>query len=175
MNIDGKAYRTIWVAADGWSVEIIDQTRLPHELVIVALKTAEDAARAIKTMGFTRLGLVKPGRLAVPEHEMAVKMAVKSWVTHPLMETDTGRVQIHGVAFGGINAVAQVEVSTDGGQSWQEARFLGPDLGRFAWRPFVLPARSSTAYPGTISPAKPAAAATSCSRGPKRRRPSIRS
>lgn len=37
------------------------------------------AARAIKTMGFTQLALVKPGRLAVPEHEMAVKMAVKSW------------------------------------------------------------------------------------------------
>ena len=36
-------------------------------------------ARAIKTMGFTQLTLVKPGRLAVPEHEMAFKMAVKSW------------------------------------------------------------------------------------------------
>ena len=37
------------------------------------------AARAIKTMGITRLALVKPGRLAVPEHEMAYKMAVKAW------------------------------------------------------------------------------------------------
>src|SRR6476659_267843 len=37
------------------------------------------AARAIKTMGITSLALVKPGRLAVPEHEMALKMAVKSW------------------------------------------------------------------------------------------------
>jgi tRNA/rRNA methyltransferase len=36
------------------------------------------SARAIKTMGFSRLTLVKPGRLAVPEHEMAAKMAVKS-------------------------------------------------------------------------------------------------
>ena len=36
------------------------------------------AARAMKTMGVTRLVLVKPGRLAVPEHEMARKMAVKS-------------------------------------------------------------------------------------------------
>ena len=50
MNINGKPYRTIWLAADGWSVEIIDQTRLPHELAIVSLKTVEDAARAIKTM-----------------------------------------------------------------------------------------------------------------------------
>jgi tRNA (cytidine32/uridine32-2'-O)-methyltransferase len=37
------------------------------------------AARAIKTMGFSRLTLVKPGRLAIPEHEMAQRMAVKSW------------------------------------------------------------------------------------------------
>ena len=36
-------------------------------------------ARAIKTMGFTRLALIRPGRLAVPEHEMAQKMAVRSW------------------------------------------------------------------------------------------------
>jgi methylthioribose-1-phosphate isomerase len=50
MNINGKPYRAIWVVPDGWSVEIIDQTRLPHELVIAPLKTVEDAARAIKTM-----------------------------------------------------------------------------------------------------------------------------
>ncbi len=36
-------------------------------------------ARAIKTMGFRKLAIVKPSRLAVPEHEMAHKMAVKSW------------------------------------------------------------------------------------------------
>ena len=50
MNIKGKPYRTIWMAADGWSVEIIDQTRLPHELAIVSLKSLDEAARAIKTM-----------------------------------------------------------------------------------------------------------------------------
>ncbi len=50
MKIKGKAYRTIWLAADGWSVEIIDQTRLPHELVLIPLQSAEDAARAILTM-----------------------------------------------------------------------------------------------------------------------------
>jgi tRNA/rRNA methyltransferase len=35
-------------------------------------------ARAIKTMGFLNLALVKPGRLAGPDHQMARKMAVKS-------------------------------------------------------------------------------------------------
>ena len=42
--------RTIWLGQDGRTVEIIDQTRLPHELVTVGLKTLEDAARAIGTM-----------------------------------------------------------------------------------------------------------------------------
>jgi methylthioribose-1-phosphate isomerase len=50
MNIDGKPYRTIWVEPDGWSVGIIDQTRLPHELRFATLRTLEDAARAILTM-----------------------------------------------------------------------------------------------------------------------------
>jgi len=36
------------------------------------------AARAMKTMGFTELILVKPGKMAEPSHVMAVKMAVKS-------------------------------------------------------------------------------------------------
>jgi TrmH family RNA methyltransferase len=36
------------------------------------------AARAMKTMGFTRLLLVRPGKMAEPGHVMAVKMAVKS-------------------------------------------------------------------------------------------------
>lgn len=37
------------------------------------------AARALKTMGFSRLVMVSPGRLCSKEHDMAFKMAVKSW------------------------------------------------------------------------------------------------
>jgi methylthioribose-1-phosphate isomerase len=50
MKIDGKPYRTIWLAADGRTVEIIDQTLLPHRFVVVALTSCEDAGRAILTM-----------------------------------------------------------------------------------------------------------------------------
>ncbi|MCJ7529136.1 MAG: S-methyl-5-thioribose-1-phosphate isomerase [Methyloceanibacter sp.] len=50
MNIDGKPYRTIWLNADGKSVEIIDQTKLPHRFETVTLRTLEDAARAISSM-----------------------------------------------------------------------------------------------------------------------------
>jgi len=50
VNIDGKPYRTIWLNADGKSVEIIDQTKLPHRFETVTLRTLEDAARAISSM-----------------------------------------------------------------------------------------------------------------------------
>ncbi len=56
------------------------------------------AARAMKTMGITELILVKPGRLAVPEHEMARKMAVKSWdVLEAARRTATLREALAGV------------------------------------------------------------------------------
>ncbi len=51
MQIDGRAYRTIWVDPDdGWSVRIIDQTRLPWALEIVRLTDAAQAAHAIRAM-----------------------------------------------------------------------------------------------------------------------------
>ena len=50
MKVDGKPYRTIWLNEDGWSVEIIDQTKFPHRLETVTLRSAADAAHAIKDM-----------------------------------------------------------------------------------------------------------------------------
>lgn len=50
MKVAGKPMRTIWVGADGWSVEIIDQTKLPHSFEAVALRTLEEAAIAIEDM-----------------------------------------------------------------------------------------------------------------------------
>src|SRR6516225_8751480 len=50
VKVRGRPMRTIWPAPDGHTVEIIDQTKLPHELVIVGLSTLEDAVRAIRTM-----------------------------------------------------------------------------------------------------------------------------
>ena len=35
---------------DGWSVEIIDQTKFPHVFETVTLRNGDDAARAIKDM-----------------------------------------------------------------------------------------------------------------------------
>lgn len=50
MKIDGVSYRTIWLAADGIGVEIIDQTRLPHDFVVLTLRSLADAETAIRDM-----------------------------------------------------------------------------------------------------------------------------
>ena len=50
MKVGGRHYRTIWLAEDGWSVEVIDQTKLPHRFETVALASPEDCADAIRRM-----------------------------------------------------------------------------------------------------------------------------
>jgi hypothetical protein len=41
MQVDGVSYRTIWLSGDGRTVDIIDQTLLPHDFRIVRLETLE--------------------------------------------------------------------------------------------------------------------------------------
>jgi methylthioribose-1-phosphate isomerase len=50
MNIGGKHYRTIWPHTDGASVEVIDQTLLPHEFATMRLANLSEAAGAIRSM-----------------------------------------------------------------------------------------------------------------------------
>jgi methylthioribose-1-phosphate isomerase len=49
LKIAGKPFRTIWPVGDN-AVEVIDQTKLPHEFSTLTLRSANDAARAIKSM-----------------------------------------------------------------------------------------------------------------------------
>jgi len=50
MRVHGDPWRSIFVADDGWAVAVIDQTRLPFAFEVRHLRTAEDAARAIRDM-----------------------------------------------------------------------------------------------------------------------------
>jgi len=50
VKVNGQAYRSIWLAADGIGVEIIDQTQLPFRFVVVRLETLEEAMDAISRM-----------------------------------------------------------------------------------------------------------------------------
>jgi methylthioribose-1-phosphate isomerase len=50
MKVDGRVYRTIWPAADGAAIEVIDQTLLPHRFATQRIADLESAVAAIKTM-----------------------------------------------------------------------------------------------------------------------------
>lgn len=50
MNKDGVHYTSIWPHENGRQVQIIDQTRLPHEFVIAGIDTLQAMVVAIKTM-----------------------------------------------------------------------------------------------------------------------------
>ena len=51
MKIDGTPYRSVWVdEQDGWSVRIIDQTKLPWSVDILRLQDVNAAAHAIRSM-----------------------------------------------------------------------------------------------------------------------------
>ncbi|MCK5089097.1 MAG: S-methyl-5-thioribose-1-phosphate isomerase [Hyphomicrobiaceae bacterium] len=97
MKINGKAYRTIWLAPDGWSVEIIDQTRLPHELVMVPLKSAGDAARAILTMqvrGAPLIGATAAYGVAMAIREDASDEAIDHAIGHLAKQRPTA-INLH--------------------------------------------------------------------------------
>ena len=99
----------------------------------------------------SRYRLVPLGGKANPSYPSVWQMDVKSWITKPDPEAGAispGSVLIEGVAFGGMVAAKSVDVSVDGGKNWMPARLVGPDLGRYAWRQFVLPVRLR---PGTYS------------------------
>ncbi len=71
MNIDGTPTRSIWLGADGATVEIIDQTRLPHDFVVARLTRMEEAATAIRDMWVRGAPLIG----ATAAYGMALQMA----------------------------------------------------------------------------------------------------
>lgn len=50
---------------------------------------------------------------------------------------DAGRLMLRGRAWSGSAEITRVEVSTDGGETWQDAD-LGPVAGRWAWRSWTF-------------------------------------
>jgi len=73
MKIDGTPYRAVWVdEGDGWSVRVIDQTKLPWALEFLRLATLRQAAHAISSMqirGAPLIGAVAAYGLALALRE----------------------------------------------------------------------------------------------------------
>lgn len=100
--------------------------------------TLEQSDAAIQKIGYR---ISPPGQKGDPSQPSVWEMSAKSWINSPAPElgaVPAGMVQIKGVGFGGLTAVKAIEVSVDGGKTWKEARLVGPDLGKYAWRQFAL-------------------------------------
>lgn len=79
---------------------------------------------------------VKPGEAVKPEDTHPVTaLSVKSVISGPLdgSAVKPGKLSVHGAAWAGEANIAKVEVSTDGGATWQPAT-LGQEQARYAWR-----------------------------------------
>ena len=73
-------------------------------------------------------------------NEPITTMVVNSLITSLRSGQQIARgrpIDVKGIAWDGGSGIAQVEVSTDLGASWQQAR-LGKDLGNFSFREFAL-------------------------------------
>ena len=78
----------------------------------------------------------KPGEAVKPEDtQVLTALNVKSVISAPLdgASLKAGKVAVHGAAWAGEADIAKVEVSIDGGASWNPAR-LGHDQAHYAWR-----------------------------------------
>ena len=79
---------------------------------------------------------VQPGESVKPEDtHVLTTLNVKSVISRPLdgSSLKSGKLEVHGVAWAGEADIVRVEVSTDGGSTWNSAR-LGHERSRFAWR-----------------------------------------
>lgn len=122
--------------------------------------TEDQTGANIQTSGYR----VRPiGQKGAPSQPSMWEMNLKSFVTHPAGgQLRAGMNQVYGVAWSGESPVSAVEVSVDGGRTWRAARFVGPDMGRYAWRNFVAPvtlaagsyeiASRAIAADGTVQP-----------------------
>lgn len=80
---------------------------------------------------------VPPGTTDFPKTPIST-MNPRSWITsaEPGVQLPfAARLPIRGIAMGGASGVKQVQVSSDGGKTWMDAK-LGADEGRYSFRRF---------------------------------------
>jgi len=80
--------------------------------------------------------VIKPGDSVKPEDTHVVTgLNVKSVISGPLdgSSLKSGKVTVHGAAWAGEADIVKVEISIDGGSTWNPAT-LGHEQSRYAWR-----------------------------------------
>ena len=98
VNVDGKPYRTIWLADDGRAVEIIDQTKLPFELVTLRLESCEDAATAIRDMWVRGAPLIGVNGMVLVGHGRSDAVAVENGIRTAASAAELGALDAFAAA-----------------------------------------------------------------------------
>jgi DMSO/TMAO reductase YedYZ molybdopterin-dependent catalytic subunit/cytochrome c553 len=102
--------------------------------------TATESGAKIQQSGYR---MRAEGLAGGPEQPSMWRMPVKSWLNGPGADDVpvlAGLNTLYGVAFSGERGVEAVEFSADDGATWQQAEWVGPDLGPNAWRTFQFAA-----------------------------------
>jgi methylthioribose-1-phosphate isomerase len=123
MKIQGKNWRTIWPAEDGKSVNIIDQTLLPHRLMVRQLHTMPDVVLAIKTMQVRGAPLI--GASAAYGMALAVNLLADDAALHSagqaLIATRPTAVNLRWAVERMIKALSALPLKNRAAAAWQEA------------------------------------------------------
>jgi DMSO/TMAO reductase YedYZ molybdopterin-dependent catalytic subunit len=120
-------YATYWVKAIN-DIEVLDQ---PDDNFW--MKTAY-------TIPDTPHADMKPGQTGVkmtPINKMAPRSFITNIKSGEAIPANASTL-VRGIAFGGDTGVARVDLSTDGGKSWQATK-LGNDEGKYSFRQWELP------------------------------------
>src|SRR5215469_14133831 len=127
MKIDGVAYRTIW--RQGSSVEVIDQTALPHVFRTLRLETADKAVHAIKTMvvrGAPLIGATGAYGLALAAQADASDGGLKA-AAHALAEARPTAVNLRWAVERSLEAVLGHPVGDRVDAAWAVAEAIADE------------------------------------------------
>jgi len=147
-------YSTYWVKMLN-DVEVLD--RPDDNFWMTTAYTIPDTPHANMTPGETGIKMVPINKLVPRSFITNIKAGARVTAGAPTLA--------RGIAFGGDKGVARVELSSDGGKSWQAAQ-LGKDEGKYSFRRweirFTLPAKGQHALmvcctnsDGLVQPTQP--------------------
>ena len=127
MKVDGVSYRTIW--RSGPTVEVIDQTVLPHAFRTVALATADQAVQAIKTMvvrGAPLIGATGAYGLALAAQADASDAGLTA-AAHALSEARPTAINLRWAVERALKAVLAHPVAARADAAWAQAETIADE------------------------------------------------
>ncbi len=130
MKIDGTPYRSVWLDEhDGWTVRIIDQTKLPWSLDILRLTSLQDAAHAIRSMqvrGAPLIGAVAAYGIALAMREMSTTEALERAAT-VLNATRPTAVNLHWALQRMLTVLRNTRAAERTRKAYAEARAIAEE------------------------------------------------